>query len=523
MIDNRHFSSKILFFLILLLSISWNLAYPQVSTENNLSYGSLVDKSKHLFQGKIDYIETKKIKGLNKPIVTSYTLTFYKNLSEENRKINIHLFNEQDFILYISNETGSYTINYKDKQVVIDNPDKLLSILMPTQAFFSFYGAEIGKNLLFLSGFKEIIKEYSTSVYFTEQKLYADYPNIQKKKENKTNNILYAEEYEFRTKDTLLTKHISKIVNPNRYAKGTPIKTETKLLSVILDDSEDFYKSYHYDYKTYIEDDFQVVDRRNVFVEKKSDNATKIKVSTDKDIELTISQLEKKQKIFQSQLEKLENELIPLLVQAKNSQNGSVLDGKAGDSDMPQLLSEIQQAFLAINDSTAFRDASRLKTERQQIINAVNQLKLQIEEQLAVIERAKQQWGDNQNKKQEKQTANIQQQTAQKTNNLDPVEKNTLPKTEIKQQIQESVQLLERKSVEQIIEPGNYYLVLGCFSEQANAVRLIEAKKKEYTNTMYLGIGTKSGLYMVGLGPYKTREEASALIKKGINGWILTK
>ena len=531
----QYISKKLLFF-ILLLSCVCKLTHAQVSSENNPFSGTLVDKSKQLLHGKIDYTEMKKIKGLNKPVITTYTLTFSKNLSNENQEFNIHLFNEQDFILYLVNETGSYTINFKDRQVVIDHPDKLLSVFVPMQAFFSFYGAELGKNLLLSGDYKEMVKEVSTNIYFTEEKIFTDYLNIQKKNKNNSNNILYKEEYEFRTKDSLLTKHISKIVNPNLYAKGTPTKTETILLSVALENDEDYDKSYHYDYRIYVEDDFQVIDRRIVIAEQKTDKTKKVKTNTiesnvNEGNAIIIAQLDEKQKIFQLQLDKLENELIPLFLQAENPKDSiSDINQLANIAEIEKIEKSLpwggtQQPFLNVNDST-LDDVTRLRIERQEILNAFYHLKVQIEEQLAIIKQEKdlltEKPIDSPEQIANEEVDEIALDEAIVIEEIIIVEE-TLPKTTAKQQTQAPVRLLEKKPADQVLKSGNYYIVLGCFREHANAVRLINTKKKEYSNVMYLGVGVKSGLYMVGLGPYETREEANNLIKKGIAGWVLTK
>ena len=733
-----HLISKKICFFILLLSVSCNYAYSQILTENNSFQKILIAKSERFSQGRIEYTETQTISGLNKPMITSYVLLFSKNLSVEVGEFNINLFNEQDSILYIANKNGSYTINYKDKQLVIDNPDKLLST-MSTQMFFSFYGAQIKKKMLISRDFKEIIKDYSTKICFTEEKLYADYPDIRKKKKSKVNNILCAEEYEFRIKDTLLTKHISQVIHPNLYVKGSPTRTETTLLYASLDNSRDYETPNLYDYTFYITDDFQIIDRRTTNVTKERFDFKDRNPKTEKDIALLIAQLEEKQRLFQSQLEKLEQELIPLLLELAGSDDASIDNNLSetvtGEPDMEQLLSDIQLAFLSSNDSSALNNMDIQRFERQQILNALNQLRLQIQEQLAFIEEEKKLWNErllseqqdtsfsltyqeetlpvikpeeknstenpiieqqdtstilvqqeeihtiteleveakenhvnkiliseqqdssnllahqeevqpvieveeellnenpvneqedtttflsqqeeiqpmvepviepeeipsNENsiiEQQNTQTLLVHQeetqpvielkenqlnenpiseeqdssdfvylqeeiQSAEETKNnllnensiieqkeevqpvVEPEEKpqiDTLqqitkeidktlatqekPKptvTETKQASQTTTKLPEGKTSDQIIQAGYYYIVLGCFKEQANAVRFLSLQKKTHANVMDLGISKKTGLYMVGIGPYKTREEANTLIRKGIEGWIITK
>jgi len=696
------FISKKIFFFILLLSVSCNYAYSQILTENHSFQKILTAKSERFSQGRIEYTETQTINGLNKPITTSYVLLFSKNLSAEVGEFNINLFNEQDSILYIVNESGSYTINYKDKQLVIDNPDKFLSA-MSTQMFFSFYGAQVKKKMLMSRDFKEITKDHTTKICFTEEKLYTDYPDIRKKKKSKVNNILCAEEYEFRIKDTLLTKHVSQVIHPNLYVKGSPTRTETTLLYASLDNSRDYETPNLYDYTFYITDDFEIIDRRTTSVTRERFDFKDRNPKTEKDIALLIAQLEEKQRLFQSQLEKLEQELIPLLLELA-SKDGVLSDSNfpesgAEEPDMEQLLSDIQQSFLNSNDSNALNNVDIQRFERQQILNALNQLRMQIQEQLAIIEDEKKLWSErllseqqetssyiahreetppaiekeerlssenpvneqqetstllvhqeeiqpvieveeellnenpvneqedtttllsqqeetqpmvepviepeeipsNENsiiEQQNTQTLLVHQEETQPVielkenqlnenpiseeqdssdfvylqeeiqsvdetrNNLlnensiieqkeevqpvvEPEEKpqiDTLqqitkeidktlatqekPKptvTETKQASQTTTKLPEGKTSDQIIQAGYYYIVLGCFKEQANAIRFLSLQKKTHANAMDLGISKKTGLFMVGIGPYKTREEANALIRKGIEGWIITK
>ena len=697
-----HFISKKIYFFALLLSVSCNYAYSQILTENNSFQKILIAKSERFSQGRIEYTETQTINGLNKPIITSYVLLFSKNLSTEVEEFNINLFNEQDSILYIVNGSGSYTINYRDKQLVIDNPDKLLSA-MSTQMFFSFYGAQVKKKMLMSRDFKEITKDYSTKICFTEEKLYADYPDIRKKKKSKVNNILCAEEYEFRIKDTLLTKHVSQVIHSNLYAKGSPTKTETTLLYAILDNSRDYENPHLYDHTFYITDDFEIIDRRTVSTRRENFNFADKNPKTEKDIALLITQLEEKQRLFQSQLEKLEQELIPLLLELAGKEgvpiDSNFSDAIIGEPDMEQLLSDIQQAFLNSNDSSALSNVDMQRFERQQILNALSQLRMQIQEQLTIIEEEKKLWSNlllneqqdtsspiaqqeenlsvveteqvisiensvveqqdtstilaqqeetqpsiepeeklsnenpiieqqdtstilvqqeeaqpvietekklsnenpvieqpetpthlvqqeesqsvvepviepeekqsNENsiiEQQDTQTILIQkeesqpvietkdnfssensiveqkeevqpvvepkekpqtdtlQQTTKEINNTIATQEKTKPTvTETKQVTQTPTKLPEGKTSDQIIQAGYYYVVLGCFKEQANAIRFLSLKKKTHANAMDLGISKKTGLFMVGIGPYKTYEEANALIKKGIEGWILTK
>ncbi len=70
---------------------------------------------------------------------------------------------------------------------------------------------------------------------------------------------------------------------------------------------------------------------------------------------------------------------------------------------------------------------------------------------------------------------------------------------------------------------GNTYIVLGSFKSEENAKTFLQQKQNEYPNALQLGQGNKSGLWMVGIGPYE-KEEAQRFLKENkINGWILRK
>ncbi|MDR2409378.1 MAG: SPOR domain-containing protein [Bacteroidales bacterium] len=72
------------------------------------------------------------------------------------------------------------------------------------------------------------------------------------------------------------------------------------------------------------------------------------------------------------------------------------------------------------------------------------------------------------------------------------------------------------------VPAGNYYVILGGFQSKENAQTFLKQKQKEYTNTVDLGKGQTSGLYLIGIGPY-TKTEAENQIQNGIKGWILKK
>ena len=603
-----HFNLKKLFFLIVLLFVSWEVVYSQELAETNPFHDLMVNKSKQLSQGKIGFVETKTIRGLNESVIISYTLIFSTNYSEENEKININLFNELDSIIYIVNGTGSYIISYKDKQVIIDNPDKVLSTILPTHAFLSFYLGQIEKKLLSSNNFTKRQKEFSISIHLTDKKLFADYPDVRIIKKNKANAILCNEEYKFRTKDSLLTRHISKIAHPNWYAKGSPEQTAIVLHYALINNREDYGQSYFYSYRNYIEDDFRIIDKRTGKV------SDLIKDSISRaDILATIVQLEEKQSTFQLQLEKLESVLIPMIAQIEEDRDEiernklQRKDANGEDNNMPQLFDEIQTALININDSGSFRNVDLVKAEREQIINAINQLRIQIDEQLEVIKQEKELWNKLLLEEQEISSVNntpqlavvevnevietaenihsveIKEQeettivntlqlavnevneviettedihnveikeeektTLENTSQLAVVEvneviettkdihsaeikdtievkKDELAKTEVKQPLSTISNNSTVKKTDQIIQLGYYYIVLGCFSQSTNATRFLETIKKKHANAMDLGVSNKTGLYMIGIGPYKTREEANIVIKKGVEGWILTK
>ena len=67
-----------------------------------------------------------------------------------------------------------------------------------------------------------------------------------------------------------------------------------------------------------------------------------------------------------------------------------------------------------------------------------------------------------------------------------------------------------------------YYIVIGSFKSEENALRFMREKQQQYTNIVNLGMGQSSRLYQIGVGPY-SEQEAQQAIKGGIKGWILKK
>ena len=69
---------------------------------------------------------------------------------------------------------------------------------------------------------------------------------------------------------------------------------------------------------------------------------------------------------------------------------------------------------------------------------------------------------------------------------------------------------------------AGYYIVIGSFKSEENALRFMREKQQQYTNIVNLGMGQSSRLYQIGVGPY-SEQEAQQAIKGGIKGWILKK
>ncbi len=68
-----------------------------------------------------------------------------------------------------------------------------------------------------------------------------------------------------------------------------------------------------------------------------------------------------------------------------------------------------------------------------------------------------------------------------------------------------------------------YYVIIGSFQESANAQAFLDKSRKEYPNVVDLGKGRNSTLFMIGIGPYKTKAEAEEQIQRGLKGWVLKK
>ena len=73
-----------------------------------------------------------------------------------------------------------------------------------------------------------------------------------------------------------------------------------------------------------------------------------------------------------------------------------------------------------------------------------------------------------------------------------------------------------------VVKTGSYYVVMGSFKEIANAEDFEAMKKLEYPNVVNLGLGIKSQLYMIAIGPY-SQAEAEQQVKNITNGWVLKK
>jgi len=74
-----------------------------------------------------------------------------------------------------------------------------------------------------------------------------------------------------------------------------------------------------------------------------------------------------------------------------------------------------------------------------------------------------------------------------------------------------------------IVQTVGYYVIIGSFGQEKNAQNFLNQKQNEYPNIVNLGKGQSSGLYLIGLGPYTTKEEAESKRKEIHNSWIFVK
>lgn len=272
--------------------------------------------------GKIDFIENKKAKGTKNPITAYYTLIFSKDISYKtvNKKINIHFFNEQDSILYIVDDDASYLIDYKKREVIINERDVVIFMIRKNYLFANFYANQAGGNLLLMGRIRDSLKtDFSTTISASEQKIFTEMYNLQSKTSSLEEKLFCYDKYEFRNKDTLLIQYTSKISNPYNYEKGTIIEFETKLLYAILDDQE-YEKPYYYDYAEFCNDDFHFYDKRKSLVVDDYIYHNENLEKDDKSVLQALIAENNENDIYSSNFLELENGMMSLYMQVKKGQ-----------------------------------------------------------------------------------------------------------------------------------------------------------------------------------------------------------
>lgn len=70
---------------------------------------------------------------------------------------------------------------------------------------------------------------------------------------------------------------------------------------------------------------------------------------------------------------------------------------------------------------------------------------------------------------------------------------------------------------------GNVFIVLGSFKDEKNANDFLQTLQSKYANAVDMGKGQKSGLWMIGIGPYELPEAQRMIRDNKLNGWILKK
>jgi len=498
----------------------------QSSVRENPYYYMMVTKSMSLEKGKIDFIESKKIKGQKKPVSTHYTLIFHKDVSykSENKKINIHLFNEQDSILYIVNDEASYIIDYKKKTVTTEEQDEVIYLLRRNYPFAYFYSNLTGSGLLLMGTFKSIaLSDFSTIVSFREQKIFTDIFTIQQQKNEKQANskLSCMEYYEFRNKDTLLISHTTKIVNPNSYETGTTVEIETKILHAILDD-QDYKKSDYYDYTLYCTNDFQFYDKRSLSVdaEKKT-----ISQSTSN---------EKQQNMYDSpDFLKLETEMMSLYIVVQE-EKFKLLAEQQEKEEINKNNSEITpiEKHLIIQSDNTLQETASVPLEIEEILveqTAIKDTNTPVEVIVEAIPTKKVANLETTKKNVDITSPFIENIMEDVMVSIIPLEEiqpaivmdENLTKNIIIEDVIVTLVLPETSSEEIIIQNETaYFIVLEYFKGQDNANVFFIERKEHHPNLLHLGM-TPSGLYMVGIGPYKTEEEVKTLLGTGTKGWIL--
>lgn len=307
---------KIIFLLFLVSSL---LAHSQSSIGDNPYFYMLAKKSMTMKNGKIDFTESKKIKGIKNPTTMYYTLIFSKDVSyaTENRKINVHFFSEQDSILYIIDDRNSCLIDYKEKAITIYERNELIFMIRRNYPFAYFYSNQAGGNLFLMGTIKSTVKtDFSTIITSSEQKLFAGAYNLRPKRNIQntasTYRLFCLDKYEFRNSDTLLSQYVTKINDPSHYRKGTIVEIENQLLSATMDDKE-YENSFYYNYENFYRDGFRLYDKRKYLPTKNNQNIS--------NTVLPSPILENKTgSILSSDFVELENEMMALYLQVKEGQ-----------------------------------------------------------------------------------------------------------------------------------------------------------------------------------------------------------
>ena len=124
-------------------------------------------------------------------------------------------------------------------------------------------------------------------------------------------------------------------------------------------------------------------------------------------------------------------------------------------------------------------------------------------------------------KKEQKQTTEEAQQSTN-LNNLD--EDDFLTESTQAEDLQKNkiVEELKPEPITKAVPIENYYVIIGSFQSETNAQKFVNQKQKEYPNVVNLGKGQRSGLYMIGIGPY-TKADAEIHIQNGKSGWWMWK
>ena len=558
------------FFLLFLLSFS--VAYSQSSIGDNPYFYMMATKSMKMKNGKIDFVEYKRVKGTKEPIVTYYTLVFSKDISykTENKKINIHFFNERDSILYIAGDKDSYVIDYKKKEVVFDERDEVIFMIRKNYPFANFYSNQAGSNLLLMGRIRDSVKtDFSTTISTLEQNIFTEMYNLHPNTSQGSslgNKLFCYDKYEFRNIDTLLIQYVSKISNPQNYKKGTVVEIETTLLHAILEDQE-YEKPYYYDYTGFYKDDFYFYDKRKHLVAN-DDQLNKSPQTNETSLQSMVPE-KKKENIRASDFLELENEMMSLYMQVKEEQLEMVAQKKIREN---HALSTNFEALPAKNSQTIPLEATG--TAKIESLSEVQRKNLTNRETDLFNQNAKNRIADNQKSPVKNKFENfLLEKSAEEaflTTNIAElkteyilIEEITLENykptnnqiadfvfvdttTEVAVEfpvLEEQAGLIEDIKVEIILldpfgrnnqastasasEPMYYYIVLKYIKDVENAETFFEKNKEIYDNLLYLGKELSSDTFMVRMGPYQTESEARDILENmkehGLNGWLLVK